>query len=57
MAKKTDANPIWHELEQQAYHAYREWHIWLMLRARELSERLGKRRPEGKVKPVEGEKS
>ena len=57
MAKKSDASPIWHELEQQAYHAYREWHIWLMLRARELSERLGKRRPEGKNKPVEGEKS
>jgi len=40
MSAKTTANAPWQELEKQAYHAYREWHIWLALRERELSERL-----------------
>jgi hypothetical protein len=39
MAKKTDAAP-WLDLEQQAYHAYREWHLWLVLRERELAARF-----------------
>ena len=29
----------WQDLEKQAYHAYREWHLWLVLRERELAER------------------
>ena len=41
MAGKQTANAPWQELEQQAYHAYREWPIWLALRERELAERLG----------------
>ncbi len=39
MPTKTAAVAPWQELEKQAYHAYREWHIWLALRERELSER------------------
>jgi hypothetical protein len=39
MPTKTAAAAPWQELEKQAYHAYREWHIWLALRERELSER------------------
>jgi hypothetical protein len=39
MPAKNAANAPWQELEKQAYHAYREWHIWLALRERELSER------------------
>lgn len=39
MPTKTTAATPWQELEKQAYHAYREWHLWLALRERELSER------------------
>jgi hypothetical protein len=39
MAPKTTATAPWQELEKQAYHAYREWHIWLALRERELAGR------------------
>ena len=42
MSRKTDTTSPWQDLEKQAYHAYREWHLWLMLRMRELDERLGK---------------
>jgi len=27
---------IWQEIEGQAFHAYREWPLWLVLRIREL---------------------
>lgn len=33
------ASAPWQELEEQAYHAYREWHLWLVLRERELGDR------------------
>jgi hypothetical protein len=39
MAQK-DPPPPWQQIEEQAYHAYREWPIWLVLRARELASRL-----------------
>jgi hypothetical protein len=45
MAPKTTATAPWQELEKQAYHAYREWHIWLALRERELAGR----RPAGQA--------
>lgn len=44
MAKQAAHEP-WQDLERQAYHAYREWPIWLMLRERELSARLSKPAP------------
>lgn len=37
--KAPPASAPWQELEKQAYHACREWHIWLALRERELSDR------------------
>ena len=40
MAKKTTNSAPWQALEEQAYHAYREWPIWLVLRAKELSGRV-----------------
>ncbi|GIK28183.1 hypothetical protein FBR02_13725 [Anaerolineae bacterium CFX9] len=40
MPPKTTATAPWQELETQAYHAYREWHLWLVLRERELADRL-----------------
>lgn len=47
---KTQAAPApdWGELERQAYYAYREWPIWLMLRERELSARLKAQAPRSK---------
>jgi hypothetical protein len=39
MPTKATATAPWQELEKQAYHAFREWHIWLALRERELSMR------------------
>ncbi|MDX2136489.1 MAG: hypothetical protein SF123_00215 [Chloroflexota bacterium] len=44
MAGKTTGAP-WQALEQQAYHAWREWPLWLALRERELNARLGARPP------------
>lgn len=40
MPTKATAAAPWQELETQAYHAFREWHIWLVLRERELADRL-----------------
>ena len=51
MPRKTDTTPPWQDLEKQAYHAYREWHLWLMLRRRELDERL--ERETAKSRPPE----
>ena len=34
-----DAAP-WQALETSAYHAYREWPVWLVLRERELARRV-----------------
>lgn len=31
---------MWHEIELQAFHAFREWHVWLMLRLAELKREL-----------------
>lgn len=46
MPPKATATAPWQELETQAYHAYREWHLWLVLRERELADRLAAGRPE-----------
>ena len=40
MPTKATATAPWQELETQAYHAFREWHLWLVLRERELADRL-----------------
>lgn len=39
MSKKTAESPF-QALEQEAYHAFREWHLWLVLRERELAAHL-----------------
>ena len=36
MAKKTAASPF-QALEEEAFHAFREWPIWLVLRAKQLN--------------------
>jgi hypothetical protein len=43
----TQAPPAapWQELEKQAYHAWREWPIWLVLRERELAARQERHAP------------
>ncbi len=45
MPKKQTAAAPWQALEEQAYHAYREWPLWLVLRARELTPRRAAARP------------
>ncbi|MGQ9910494.1 MAG: hypothetical protein ACUVS2_16835 [Candidatus Flexifilum sp.] len=46
MPPRTTETAPWQALEAQAYHAYREWPIWLVLRERELGQRLAPGRPE-----------
>ena len=36
MAKKVTQHP-WQQIEEQAFHAFREWPLWLVLRERELA--------------------
>ena len=36
MAKKETVHP-WQQIEEQAFHAFREWPLWLVLRQRELA--------------------
>jgi len=38
MAKKDTLHP-WQQIEEQAFHAFREWPLWLVLRERELANR------------------
>lgn len=35
----------WEKIEEQAYHAFREWPIWLVLRQVELSQHLQQANP------------
>jgi hypothetical protein len=44
MSKKTAASPF-QALEEEAYHAFREWPLWLALRERELEAHLTAQRP------------
>lgn len=37
MAKKDNTQP-WQQIEEQAFHAFREWPLWLVLRERELAQ-------------------
>ena len=37
MAKQDDPHP-WQQIESQAFHAFREWPLWLVLRQRELAQ-------------------
>ncbi|MBA3873201.1 MAG: hypothetical protein H0X30_29050 [Anaerolineae bacterium] len=59
MSKKTPNAP-WQAIEEQAYHAYREWPIWLVLRERELAAHLSLHKSPEKAelaaKPVQKEK-
>jgi hypothetical protein len=44
MPKKTEESPF-QALEDEAYHAYREWPVWLVLRGCELDAHLTAHRP------------
>ena len=46
MAKKDDIHP-WQQIEEQAFHAFREWPLWLVLRERELAQQSGGELPRG----------
>jgi hypothetical protein len=42
--KKSTESPF-QALEEEAYHAFREWPVWLVLRERELDAHLTAQRP------------
>lgn len=44
MSKKPAASPF-QALEEEAYHAFREWPVWLVLRERGLDAHLAAQRP------------
>ena len=46
MAKKEAVHP-WQQIEEQAFHAFREWPLWLVLRQRELARQSGSELPRG----------
>lgn len=56
MSKKTVESPF-QALEAEAYHAFREWPIWLVLRERELAAHLRPHLDTGKppVRPAGAE--
>jgi hypothetical protein len=49
MPTQTPSSAPWQDLEKQAYHAWREWPIWLALRERELSRRGASGRAENRT--------
>jgi hypothetical protein len=53
MAKQADVSP-WQTLEEEVYHAFREWPIWLALRQRELAVHLKTTKPTPKTDGVKG---
>ena len=53
MAKKTQSNPF-QALEHDAYRAYREWPIWLVLRERELAAQLARAQTTAKTPRAKG---
>ena len=46
MAKKETVHP-WQQIEEQAFHAFREWPLWLVLRQRELAQQSRSELPRG----------
>jgi hypothetical protein len=42
MANKETIHP-WQQIEEQAFHSFREWPLWLVLRRRELAQQTGGR--------------
>ena len=45
MAKRDTVHP-WQQIEEQAFHAFREWPLWLVLRERELAQRATDTQPD-----------
>jgi hypothetical protein len=45
MAKRDTVHP-WQQIEEQAFHAFREWPLWLVLRERELAGRITQPSPD-----------
>jgi hypothetical protein len=41
MAKKETVHP-WQQIEEQAFHSFREWPLWLVLRQRELAQQTNR---------------
>lgn len=56
MAKKDSIHP-WQQIEEQAFHAFREWPLWLVLRECELANRLTQSSPGQASAPAAGKSS
>lgn len=56
MAKKDTVHP-WQQIEEQAFHAFREWPLWLVLRERELANRVTQPSPDKAPAPAVGKSS
>jgi hypothetical protein len=41
MARRDTVHP-WQQIEEQAFHGFREWPLWLVLRQRELAQQAGR---------------
>ena len=56
MAKKDTPHP-WQQIEEQAFHAFREWPLWLVLRERELAQRAADTQPDAPSVTAAGKSS
>ncbi len=56
MAKKNTGHP-WQQIEEQAFHAFREWPLWLVLRERELANRTNQSSSDKAAAPAAGKPS
>jgi len=56
MAKRDTLHP-WQQIEEQAFHAFREWPLWLVLRERELANQVTQPSPDKASAPAVGKPS
>jgi hypothetical protein len=56
MAKRDTLHP-WQQIEEQAFHAFREWPLWLVLRERELAQRAADTQPDAPSTAAAGKSS
>jgi len=52
MVKQPSTSPF-KDMEEEAYHAFLEWPVWLVLREKELASYLAANRPQADSRAVE----
>jgi hypothetical protein len=53
MAKPSTSTSPFKIMEEEAYHAFLEWPVWLVLREKELAHYLAANRPQANPRAVE----